>query len=828
MRRPARRRFVRPVIVSIGSLAVATVAIALLQNVAGVPNASVVYLAAVVTTAFVAGTVGAIAAAAAAFLLYDFLFIQPLLTFTVSDPGEWLNLVLLLFTGIIVGQLAALQRARADQAREREREAIALFRVSRELATRSSTQAVLPTIARTLAAETAMARVWIALGPDEARERIAADSSSGGRPAVPGLYQVLQRLPEDVPARWVRVHQPTPGRGRAAAAQDAYQVRIEAGGRVLGSIWALRDRAEGEPDGTETRLLSAAADQVGQAVALDALAAASQAAEVARQSDAIKSALLQSVSHDLRTPLATIRAAAGTLRPGGHLDEEGQRESADAIDREVEYLNRLVTNMLDLSRIEAGALKADRDVFELDDLVGQTLERFGPRLAGRQVDVALEAPPVEADPVFLDSAVTNALENAIKYTPAGTRIRLTATALPDGRMVRLTVEDAGPGVPPTALPRLFEKFYRAPGAAGGSRSGTGVGLAVVKGLVEATGGRVAARPERPRRAGARPGPPASRRGGRAHRRGVSGRGGARGVRGRANARITRGRRSARDRRRRRGGRRGCHRGRGRRCPRGGQRACHRRGRRGCHTGMIVTRPTVPGPVVLIVEDDRETRAALARELAGRGYHVVEAEDGRAALSRWEARRPDVVLLDLGLPDMDGLDIVRRIRRDAATPIVILSGRYEEREKVEALERGADDYVTKPFGVDELNARLRVALRRAAGPVAGAGGRIETGPLVFDATRHEVLVNGTRVDLTPREFEILRVLLTHAGRLVTKGRLLRAVWGEAYGAESSYVYVHVSQVRRKLAAADPEGALRDLIVTEPGVGYRVRDLHAPEP
>jgi two-component system KDP operon response regulator KdpE len=230
-----------------------------------------------------------------------------------------------------------------------------------------------------------------------------------------------------------------------------------------------------------------------------------------------------------------------------------------------------------------------------------------------------------------------------------------------------------------------------------------------------------------------------------------------------------------------------------------------------------------GPDILVIEDDDETRAALVRELSIRGYRVDEAEDGRRALAKWEIRRPDVVLLDLGLPDMDGLDIIRRIRREARTPIVILSGRYEERQKVEALERGADDYVTKPFGVDELNARLRIAIRHAAGPTADESGMISVGPLRFDAARHEARVGGERVDLTPREFEILRVLLTYPGRLVTKGRLLRAVWGEAYQGEDSYVHVHVSKLRRKLAAADPDGALRDLIVTEPGVGYRVREL-----
>lgn len=229
-----------------------------------------------------------------------------------------------------------------------------------------------------------------------------------------------------------------------------------------------------------------------------------------------------------------------------------------------------------------------------------------------------------------------------------------------------------------------------------------------------------------------------------------------------------------------------------------------------------------GATVLVVEDDDETRAVLARELSTRGYRVEEAADGATAIRRWEARRPDVVLLDLGLPDVDGLQVIRRIRREATTPIVILSGRYEEREKVEALERGADDYVTKPFGVEELHARLRVAMRHGAGPAADQHGRLGWGSLVLETDRHEVRVAGARVDLSPIEFEILRVLLGNTGRLVTKARLLRSVWGEAYQGEDSYVYVHVSQLRRKLAAADPGGELRGLIVTEPGIGYRIGD------
>ncbi len=235
--------------------------------------------------------------------------------------------------------------------------------------------------------------------------------------------------------------------------------------------------------------------------------------------------------------------------------------------------------------------------------------------------------------------------------------------------------------------------------------------------------------------------------------------------------------------------------------------------------MIGSRPA--GPLVLVIEDDDATRRALARDLAAHGCRVDEAADGATGLVRWEARRPDVVLLDLGLPDLDGTAIIRRVRREAMTPILVLSARDAESTKVAALEQGADDYVTKPFGMSELHARLHALLRRSAGPASNGDGTVRAGSLVLDAVRHEVTVGGRPVELTPREFEVLRVLLANPGRLVTRGRLLRAVWGEAYQGEDHYVHVYVSQLRRKLAAAAGDGSLRDLIVTEPGVGYRVR-------
>jgi two-component system KDP operon response regulator KdpE len=204
--------------------------------------------------------------------------------------------------------------------------------------------------------------------------------------------------------------------------------------------------------------------------------------------------------------------------------------------------------------------------------------------------------------------------------------------------------------------------------------------------------------------------------------------------------------------------------------------------------------------ILLVEDDAATRHAIATYLGGHAHDVVEAGDAASALDAWAAKRPDLIVLDLGLPDLDGLAVIRSVRREATTPILVLSARDRESDKVAALDLGADDYVTKPFGMSELRARIDALLRRAAGPAADISGVVRVGDLTMDVGRRTVLVRDRPVHLTPREYEVLKVLVTHAGRLVTHGRLLRAVWGTAYSDEAHYVHVYVSQVSSSLSRA----------------------------
>ncbi len=231
------------------------------------------------------------------------------------------------------------------------------------------------------------------------------------------------------------------------------------------------------------------------------------------------------------------------------------------------------------------------------------------------------------------------------------------------------------------------------------------------------------------------------------------------------------------------------------------------------------------PLVLVIEDEPQVRRFLRTSLQAHGFAVLEAENGALGLREAAQHVPDLVLLDLGLPDMDGTEVVRRLRSWSRVPVLILSARGEERNKVEALDAGADDYLTKPFGFAELLARMRAALRRAARPEGAEESVLTEGPLKIDLARRRVELAGQEVRLTPIEFRLLAVLARHAGRVVTHRQLLTEVWGPQSAGETQYLRVYLTHLRRKL---EPDPSRGRIFHNEPGVGYRLELASPPEP
>lgn len=224
--------------------------------------------------------------------------------------------------------------------------------------------------------------------------------------------------------------------------------------------------------------------------------------------------------------------------------------------------------------------------------------------------------------------------------------------------------------------------------------------------------------------------------------------------------------------------------------------------------------------VLVVEDEPQLRRFIRAALDAHGYHVVEAERASQVVALITSHNPAIVLLDLGLPDGDGIELTRALREWTRVPIVVLSARGREEDKVTALDAGADDYLTKPFGMNELLARIRVALRhRATGDEATDERSFTFKDLVIDAVRREVRLAGAELHLTPTEYKLLLLLAKNAGKVLTHQQILRDVWGPAYATRSHYVRVHMAELRKKVER-DP--ARPTLLVTEPGVGYRLRD------
>jgi two-component system KDP operon response regulator KdpE len=222
--------------------------------------------------------------------------------------------------------------------------------------------------------------------------------------------------------------------------------------------------------------------------------------------------------------------------------------------------------------------------------------------------------------------------------------------------------------------------------------------------------------------------------------------------------------------------------------------------------------------ILVVDDEPAIRRFLRTSLKGQGFDVIEAASGAEALEQVRSAKPALVVLDLGLPDLDGFEVIRRIRASSSLPIVVLTVRAGEREKVEALDLGADDYVTKPFGIGELLARVRTALRHRL-HAEGAPAVYRHDDLEVDLVRRHVRVNGSEIRLSPKEFDLLAYLVRYPGRVITHGQILREVWGPAHVEDVEYLRVYVRQLRLKL---EPDPTQPRHILTEPGVGYRLAE------
>lgn len=489
------RRLLRASVIGL-ALALATAVVAVLETFVHLPDASMTYLVPVVIAAVASGTLAALGTAVAAVLLYDYLFTQPVHSLVITDPEEWLTILLLLFVGATVGRLAAHERDRAEAAAAREQEARAAFRIGWTIAIAPDTRAALPDLLELVRTETRFHRLWVALGPDEAAERVVVDTAGASDPAParpPTVRAVLQRKPGDEPASWRLVHGAGRTGGRSGRDFLEHGVAIESGSRRFGSLRALRAVSAGSPVPSETRLISSAADLVAIGLERDSLAADALDAEVVRRSDALKSALLASVSHDLRTPLAAIRAAAGNLAdPDIAWSTVDARVTAAAIDRDASRLARLVGDLLDVSRIEGGALRPEPVPIILADAAIDALDRLRPILGARPIEVDLAAADVAivADPMYLDQVLTNLIENVARHTPDSSPVRVVAS---DRAGLVLTIEDGGPGLSDADVAALLERRFGDGWTRASGGRPTGLGLIIARGLIEATGGSLAAR-----------------------------------------------------------------------------------------------------------------------------------------------------------------------------------------------------------------------------------------------------------------------------------------------------------------------------------------------
>jgi len=436
-------------------------------------NLIMVYLLGVAAVATWHGRGPSALAALLSVAAFDFFFVPPQLTFAVSDTQYVVTFGVMLVVSLLVSTLAIRVRAQADAARQREQRTEVLYAMSRELA-RARTAAEVASVASRHISELFRGPVSVKLpGPDGRLGGLHATEAAEAR--------------ESAVSNWAFEHGRMAGLGTdTLPGASAIHVPLAGTQATLGVLCVRPDASLLPLSPEQLDMLDTLARQAASGLERAQLAEEAERARLAAEAERLRNTLLSSVSHDLRTPLATITGAASTLLQSDSLTDGAQRDLKQAIYEESERLNRLVTNLLDMTRLESGSLRLSRDWHSMEELVGTALSRLERGLGGRRVTVSVPAdlPLVPVDGVLVEQVLVNLIDNAVKYTPAGSPLAIGARA--EGAAIQVEVVDAGPGLPPGAEERVFEKFYRA----GASHQGFGLGLPICKAIVTAHGGRI--------------------------------------------------------------------------------------------------------------------------------------------------------------------------------------------------------------------------------------------------------------------------------------------------------------------------------------------------
>ncbi len=441
-----------------------------------------VYLLGIVLVALRTGRGGAAIAAALSVALFDFLFVPPYLTFAVSDTRHVMTFVMLLVVGLVIGTLTSRAKEQAVASGIRERRTAALLGLSRELTSARELAEIASAAARHV--RDLFESNAVVLLPDDADLLVPC--------AGAGTLAAFDRDEQET-ARWVYEHGSPAGFGTARAPERlALYVPLRTSARVFGVLGVLADEERRILDPEPRRLLEALCDLAALALERVWVARDAERSALRARTEELRNTLLSSVSHDLRTPLAAIKGAATALLYGADLDPEARRELLVTTQEEADRLERLVSNLLDMTRLESGGLRVRKEWVPLEEVVGSALRRVERRLGGRAVETKIaEDALVALDDVLMENVLVNLLENAIRHTPPSTpvsiAVELTATE------AILEVADRGPGIPAGSEERVFEKFWQAPTTAR-TPVGVGLGLPICRGIVEAHGGKISASP----------------------------------------------------------------------------------------------------------------------------------------------------------------------------------------------------------------------------------------------------------------------------------------------------------------------------------------------